>query len=73
MPVLESEWPTRLASLARLGPVVALLGFADRSTVTLARRQGAAAHDLRAALERMGLGFWQWHQHERGSVGSWHA
>jgi hypothetical protein len=43
VPVLEPDWPTRLAELARARPVLALLGFADRESVTLARRAGASA------------------------------
>ncbi len=61
VPVLEPDWPIRLSRLARFGPVVALLGFADRSSVTLARRQGASAcldlpcdvGDLLAVLDRV--------------------
>jgi hypothetical protein len=61
VPVLEPAWPTRLASLAKSGPVVALLGFADRSSVTLARKHGASAcldlpcdvGDFLAALDRV--------------------
>jgi hypothetical protein len=61
VPVLEPDWPTRLANLARSAPVVALLGFADRSTVTLARQNGASAcldlpcdvPDLLDALDRI--------------------
>ena len=41
VPILEPDWPARLAALARSGPVVALLGFADRQAVTLARQHGA--------------------------------
>jgi hypothetical protein len=62
VPVLEPEWPTQLAELSRAGPVVALLGFADRETVRLAREQGAAAcldvpfhvEDLLRVVERVG-------------------
>ena len=61
VPVLEPEWPARLASLAKSSPVVALLGFADRSTVSLARRHGASVcldlpcdiADLLGALDRL--------------------
>ncbi len=42
VPVLEPHWPESLRSLSRRGPVVALLGFADRATVELAREHGAA-------------------------------
>ena len=61
VPVLEPDWPIRLKKLGKFGPVVALLGFADRSTVTLARRNGASAcldlpcevGDLLAVLDRV--------------------
>lgn len=61
VPVLEPDWPARLGILARSRPVVALLGFADRQTVTLARLAGASAcldlpcevADLLAALDRV--------------------
>lgn len=61
VPILEPDWPDRLASLTRTSPVVALLGFADRASVTLARRQGASAFldlpcdlaDLLNALDRI--------------------
>lgn len=61
VPVLEADWPDRLASLATFGPVIALLGFADRATVTLARARGASAcldmpcdiGDFLAALDRV--------------------
>jgi hypothetical protein len=43
VPVLESGWTARLRQRARLGPVIALLGFADRETVSQARAGGAAA------------------------------
>ena len=44
VPVLEPGWPDQLERRARLtGPVIALLGFADRASVTLARARGAAA------------------------------
>jgi hypothetical protein len=43
VPVLERDWPLMLARRKRTGPVVALLGFADRALVTLAREHGAAA------------------------------
>jgi hypothetical protein len=61
VPILEPDWPDRLAGLARNGPVVALLGFADRASVALARRHGASAcldlpcdvGDLLAVLDRV--------------------
>jgi hypothetical protein len=43
VPILEPEWPRMLARRKRSGPVVALLGFADRTLVTMAREHGAAA------------------------------
>ncbi|AMV36755.1 hypothetical protein [Planctomyces sp. SH-PL62] len=61
VPVLEPRWEERLERRSRLGPVLALLGFADRSAVTQAREAGAAAcldlpcamDDLIDALDRM--------------------
>jgi hypothetical protein len=44
VPVLEPEWPDRLERRARLsGPVITLIGFADRASVALARARGAIA------------------------------
>ncbi len=44
VPVLEPGWPHQLERRARLtGPVIALLGFADRATVTEAKARGAMA------------------------------
>ncbi len=43
VPVLEPDWPRALARRSRTGPVVALLGFADRATVAEARAHGASA------------------------------
>jgi hypothetical protein len=43
VPVLETDWPRTLAHEAARRPVVALIGFADRGLVTLARSRGAAA------------------------------
>jgi len=43
IPVLGTDWPRGLARRARAGPVVALLGFADRATVGQARAHGASA------------------------------
>jgi hypothetical protein len=43
VPVLEPDWPRALARRARLGPIVVLLGFADRALVVLAREHGASA------------------------------
>ena len=61
VPVLEPEWPGELARRARVGPVVALLGFADRASVSRAREAGASAClelpfdllDLAGALDRV--------------------
>jgi hypothetical protein len=67
VPVLEPDWPRALARRARLGPLVVLLGFADRSLVTRARTHGAAAclelpcdlFDLGHVLDRVtGPGPW---------------
>jgi hypothetical protein len=60
VPVLDPDWPGQLERFGRRGPVVALLGFADRSIVRLAREKGASAcldlpldlDDLREILER---------------------
>ena len=43
IPVLGTDWPRGLARRASAGPVVALLGFADRATVGQARAHGASA------------------------------
>jgi CheY-like chemotaxis protein len=43
VPVLDSGWPAALREQSRLGPVIALLGFADRETVRRARASGAVA------------------------------
>jgi CheY-like chemotaxis protein len=43
IPVLEPDWPGYLKERTRIGPVIALLGFADRATVGQARASGAAA------------------------------
>lgn len=43
VPVLEPDWPDRLERLSRVGPVVTLLGFPDRTAVNLARARGASA------------------------------
>lgn len=61
VPVLEPRWPDELARRAAAGPVVALLGFADRRLVAEARARGASAclelpvdlADLAAALDRL--------------------
>jgi CheY-like chemotaxis protein len=43
VPVLEERWPDLLKRQSRLGPVIALLGFADRPTVSRAMAAGASA------------------------------
>lgn len=43
VPVLETAWPTSLATRAAVGPVVAAIGFLDRATRTTARQAGAVA------------------------------
>jgi hypothetical protein len=43
VPVLEPGWPELLANRSRLGPLIAVLGFADRSMVGLAMASGAIA------------------------------
>ena len=42
-PILEDDWARSLARAARTRPVIALIGFADRATVALARAHGVAA------------------------------
>ena len=62
VPVLDPAWPRRLEERCKLGPVVVLLGFADRATVAEARSRGAWAcldvpfdlHDLIDVLNRVG-------------------
>jgi CheY-like chemotaxis protein len=61
IPVLVPDWPRLLEERTKLGPVVALLGFADRATVGQARASGAAAcldlpldvNDLVHVIERV--------------------
>jgi hypothetical protein len=43
VPVLDPRWPELMERRSRVGPVIAVLGFADRVTVGLARASGAAA------------------------------
>ena len=44
VPILEPDWSQRLEQRSRSnGPVIALVGFADRETVTLAKTNGAIA------------------------------
>jgi hypothetical protein len=62
VPVLESGWPQAMKRLSWSGPVIALMGFADRANVALARASGAAAclelpfdlDDLAFVLDRIG-------------------
>jgi hypothetical protein len=42
VPVLEPRWTEQLERRSRFGPVLALLGFADRATVSAAREAGAS-------------------------------
>ena len=61
IPVLEPDWPRLLEERTKLGPVVALLEFADRATVGQARASGAAGclelpldvNDLVHVIERV--------------------
>jgi CheY-like chemotaxis protein len=61
VPMLEPRWEDRLERRGKLGPVLALLGFADREAVAQARDAGASAcldlpcalDDLIDALDRM--------------------
>jgi CheY-like chemotaxis protein len=43
VPVLDASWPLGIENRSRFGPVVALLGFADRAMVAEARSRGASA------------------------------
>lgn len=43
VPMLEPTWTQDLGRRTKLGPVVVLLGFADREQVLLARKAGASA------------------------------
>jgi CheY-like chemotaxis protein len=61
VPLLEPDWPHELEHRTRHGPVVVLLGFADRALVTEARARGASSclelpvdlADLADALNRL--------------------
>jgi hypothetical protein len=63
VPVLEPDWLRALARRSRTGPVVALLGFADRASVAEARAHGASAclespcdlADLAVVLDRLAV------------------
>jgi hypothetical protein len=69
VPVLDPAWPDAMARRARGGPLIALIGFADRALVAEARARGAVAClelpvdplDLLAVLDRV-LGA----RHDRG-------
>ena len=64
VPMLDPRWPERMARRARSASVVALLGFADRESVALARESGASAcldwpcdlDDLAYVLDRLAVG-----------------
>lgn len=52
VPILEPRWTEQLERRSRSGPVVALLGFADRAAVSAAREAGASAClDLPCAID----------------------
>jgi CheY-like chemotaxis protein len=61
VPVLDPGWPHALARRAKTGPIIALLGFADRPTVSRARALGASSclelpvdlGDLADAIDRV--------------------
>jgi len=61
VPVLEPYWPGLLVEAAQEHRVIALLGFADRESVAIAKRNGALACldlpcepiDLIAVLDRL--------------------
>jgi hypothetical protein len=63
VPVLEPGWSRALARRSRTGPVVALIGFADRASVAEARAHGAWAclgspcdlADLAFVLDRLAV------------------
>jgi len=60
VPVLEPTWAARLAARASSGPVVASVGFLDRTTRDIARKAGASAClDLPADLADL------WHAVDR--------
>lgn len=64
VPMLDPGWPERLARRSRSASVVALMGFADRESVAIAREAGAAAclewpcdlDDLAHVLDRLTAG-----------------
>ncbi len=61
VPVLEADWPDRLAARCLVGPTIAAIGFLDRTTRALARSAGAGAcldmpcdlADLTRAVDRI--------------------
>jgi CheY-like chemotaxis protein len=61
IPVLEPDWPRLLEERTKLGPLIALMGFADRAIAAQARASGAAAcldlpvdvNDLVHVIERV--------------------
>jgi hypothetical protein len=63
VPVLSADWPQVIQRQSHFGPLVALIGFADRASVTLALSAGAMAcldvpfdlEDLRQVLDRARL------------------
>jgi hypothetical protein len=66
IPVLEPGWPERLEQrVLATGPVIGLLGFADRATVSRAKSKGAAAcldlpydrEDLLSVIDRAAISF----------------
>lgn len=62
VPTLDHRWPSELAQLSATSRVIALLGYADRRIVELARSSGASSclewpcdpEDLLASVEREG-------------------
>jgi CheY-like chemotaxis protein len=74
VPVLDPEWPAKLAALAKAAAVVALLGMADRTTVARAMEAGASScldlpcdvEDLALALARVELGVHAGHRGLKG-------
>lgn len=56
VPLLEPAWESRIEQAAGWGPVIALLGFPDRTTVDSARRFGAWAC-LELPFDRDDLGY----------------
>jgi hypothetical protein len=66
VPVLEQRWPELLRRQSRFGPVIALLGFADRLMVDRARCSGVSAClDLPVDLEKLVLIVKRWSAGDR--------